>query len=354
LTVDTAAQRLLELIHQRALVPIPDRVAEAFLAVPRHHFVPEDQLSDAYRDMPVTLVQGSADRPTSTISQPSLVLAMLALADVQPGHRVLEIGAASGWNAAMLGHLTGPEGRVTAVEILPELAAQAQARVQAHLQASQVSVVAGDGGGGWPEHAPYDRVIYTASAPDLPVALRAQVVDGGRVLLVLSISPDMDCLLALDKQGEQWRSARVHFCRFVPLTGAWGGSRAAPTPEALLEGLGPPSLVATDPCWFGADTEEAASWASAGLRMFLALTEPGYRPVRRGFALIEGSQVVLAQHGELRSYGGLLARDRLLRAMARWATSGMPAASAWSVTIGADEGFAMVRPETTFRWRLTR
>jgi protein-L-isoaspartate(D-aspartate) O-methyltransferase len=303
----------------------------------------------AYQDLPVTLVPGDGERATSTISQPSLVLAMLALADVQPGHRVLEIGAASGWNAAMLGLLVGPHGRVTAVEILPELAAQAQARV-----GPNVTVVAGDGGAGWPEHAPYDRVIYTASSPDLPVALREQVVDGGRVLLVLSLGPDMDCLIALDKQGEQWKSAYMRFCRFVPLTGAWGGSRTAPLlPEALLEELGHPQLVATHPFWFGADTEGEAGWTTAGLRMFLALTEPGYRPVRRGFALIEGSQLVLAQHGQLRSYGGLLAHKRLERGLIRWVTSGMPAATAWTVTIGGEEGFAMVRPQTTFRWRLT-
>src|SRR5688572_33366305 len=101
---------------------------------------------------------------------------MLDLLDVQPGHRVLEIGAASGWNAGMLGHLAGPTGRVTAVEIVPELAAMAERQLAA-AGIRNVRVALGDGGGGWAEDAPYDRVIYTTSSPDLPRSIRDQVSD---------------------------------------------------------------------------------------------------------------------------------------------------------------------------------
>jgi protein-L-isoaspartate(D-aspartate) O-methyltransferase len=345
---------VIELIRQRSRGPLPERVAEAFRAVPRHLFVPPEHLALAYQDVPVPLVDG-AGGPTATISQPSLVLDMLRVLDVQPGQRVLEIGAASGWNAAMLGHLVGPTGQVTSLEILPALAALAAFNVSS-LGLPQVQVVHADGAAGWPPGAPYDRVIYTASAMDLPAAVRAQVADGGRVLLVLSIQPDIDCLVAFERHGQEWISHDLRFCRFVPMAGAQATPRQAATLEELLDELGQPELTQTEPFWFGVDSEAQASWSSLGLRLFLGLTEPGYRPLGRGFGLTEGRSLVLARYGELRCYGGLAARQRLDQALVRWVTSGMPAAAAWTVTIGGEGGWPMPRPEdypgTPLRWHL--
>jgi len=170
---------------------LSDRVRDAFLAVPRHCFVPRyrdlgdeawqevtdddllEHLPALYRDNGLAIGVDAAGEAV-TISSPDWVLYLLELLNVQPGQRVFEVGAGSGWNAALLGQLAGPTGYVESFEIIPALAAQAE-RAVARAGLTNVRVVAGDAGAGSLDEEPFDRVIFTAGSYDVPAWLHGRV-----------------------------------------------------------------------------------------------------------------------------------------------------------------------------------
>jgi len=141
------------------------RVLEAMRSVPRHLFVPERLRSWAYADHPLPIGDGQ------TISQPYIVALMTQLLDLKPGEKVLEIGTGSGYQAAVLAHLTD---RVYSIEIKPELARNAERRLKG-LGYETIQLRSGDGYAGWKEHAPYDAIIITCAAPEVPAVLLQQL-----------------------------------------------------------------------------------------------------------------------------------------------------------------------------------
>lgn len=153
-------------------------VQQAFDAVPRQPFLPAALRRHAHMDRPLPLSHGQ------TNSQPSTVSAMLELLDVRPGHRVLDVGAGSGWTTALLAHLVGPDGRVIGVERVAHLALGARASLDATGPWPQASVrVATPGVLGAPEEAPFDRILVSAAAIDIPAALIQQLDEGGIMIL---------------------------------------------------------------------------------------------------------------------------------------------------------------------------
>src|SRR6516164_1402300 len=135
-----------------------DLVADALWTVPRHLFLPDLPPEVAYRDDAIVTKRDADGLAISSSSQPGIMAIMLDQLDLAPGHRVLEIGAGTGYNAALISHVVGPSGQVTSVDIDPELVGQARE----HLVGAgfgDVAVVCADGAGGYPERAPYDRVI---------------------------------------------------------------------------------------------------------------------------------------------------------------------------------------------------
>ncbi|WP_460937218.1 protein-L-isoaspartate O-methyltransferase family protein [Phycicoccus ginsengisoli] len=149
------------------------RVAAALEAVPRRWFLPADQVRHADRDEPLPIGHGQ------TNSQPTTVRAMLELLDVQPGDRVLDVGCGSGWTTALLAHLAGPQGSVVGVELLPDLVVLGTANVErAGARTARVHEAL-PGHLGWPAGAPYDRVLVSAQARELPADLVAQLAPGG-------------------------------------------------------------------------------------------------------------------------------------------------------------------------------
>src|SRR3954467_15271980 len=151
-----------------------DPVAEAFAAVPRAWFLPEREGGRAAYDGPIEIGHGQ------TNSQPRTVEAMLRLLEVRPGDRVLDVGAGSGWTTALLAHLTGEEGSVTGVELVPELAAWGAQNLAAATAYPQASIhPAVPGVLGWPADAPYDRILVSAGARTMPQELVDQLAEGG-------------------------------------------------------------------------------------------------------------------------------------------------------------------------------
>jgi len=151
------------------------RVLTAMGKVPRHRFVPPSLASRAYGDHPLPIGEGQ------TISQPYIVAVMSQWAEVRPGDKVLEVGTGSGYQAAVLAELTD---KVFSIELRPELARQAAARLQ-DLGYHRVQVTCGDGYQGWPTEAPFDAILVTAAAPRVPPALEAQLKEGGRLVIPL-------------------------------------------------------------------------------------------------------------------------------------------------------------------------
>jgi protein-L-isoaspartate(D-aspartate) O-methyltransferase len=208
-----------------------EAVEAAMLAVPRHRFVPEAPLRAAYADDVYVTKRDSAGEALSSASQPGIVAEMLEQLEVRPGHRVLEIGAGTGYNAALLDALVGPDGEVTTVDIDADTVRRARNALD-EVGSERVRVVQGDGQLGHPDRAPYDRLIATVGTWDLPPAWWDQLVDGGRLVAPLSIR-GCEHSVAFDYTGGVMRSRSIVACGFMPMRGL--GSQEDQTVE-LSEG----------------------------------------------------------------------------------------------------------------------
>jgi protein-L-isoaspartate(D-aspartate) O-methyltransferase len=205
--------------HGHALSPW---VQDAFATVPRHVFVPEIGPAAAYRDEALVIKCGPDGLPVSSSSQPAMMAIMLDQLGLRRGHRVLEIGTGSGYNAAVMSAVVGPEGEVVTIDIDPELVARAKASLRA-AGAEAVIVRCADGGYGDPHGAPFDRVIVTAGAWDIAPAWLDQLAPGGRLVLPLSIR-GIQLSVGLEETSRGWwLSTSACRCGFVRMLGAFAG-----------------------------------------------------------------------------------------------------------------------------------
>jgi protein-L-isoaspartate(D-aspartate) O-methyltransferase len=206
-------QRLVQ--HLRTDVGIEDeRVLSAIAAIPRHLFVPEALRSQAYKDnaLPIAAKQ--------TISQPAIVARMTELLDLEPSHRVLEIGAGSGYQTAVIASIVK---RVFAVERIRELYATALPRLRG-LGFNQVSMICSDGTEGWKTYAPFDRILVAAGGPEIPQPLVDQLVVGGKLVLPVGEGRENQRLVRVTKTEEGFSTEDFGPCSFVPLIGKHGWS----------------------------------------------------------------------------------------------------------------------------------
>jgi protein-L-isoaspartate(D-aspartate) O-methyltransferase len=207
-------------------------VEEAFRAVPRHLFLPDVPLSRAYADEAVA-VQAVEGVTTSSASQPSMMAIMLGQLDLRPGHRVLEIGAGTGYNAALMARLVGLDGRVVAVDIDPGLVDGAR-RHLTDAMVTGVELVCADGARGYPPDAPYDRIVLTVGSGDIRPEWVAQLAPGGRLLLPLAVrGTQLSVALDIGTDGIL-RSDSVSRCAFVRLRGVGAVSE---TGAEVIRGL---------------------------------------------------------------------------------------------------------------------
>ncbi len=189
-----------------------ERVIEAMRRVPRHLFVPEDRRHLAYEDRPLPIGEGQ------TISQPYIVAYMTAALQLKGDEKVLEIGTGSGYQTAILSLLAR---WVYSIERYASLAERARRRL-AELGYRNVSIRVGDGSAGWPEEAPFDAILMTAAPPTIPLPLRQQLADGGRLVGPVGNRYDQ-MLIRLTRKGKQWVQEQLVPVIFVPMVGrhAW-------------------------------------------------------------------------------------------------------------------------------------
>lgn len=202
--------RQLMVQRQLAARDITDaRVLAALGTVPRHRFVPEVVRGRAYDDGPLPIGH------QQTISQPYIVAFMSQALGVEPGMKVLEVGTGSGYQAAVLAELGA---KVFTIEIVPELAETASGALYVTGYADRVTQRTGDGYRGWPEEAPFDRIMVTAAPDHVPEPLKAQLRVGGR--LIIPVGKTRQELLLITRTGaETWTEERVLSVLFVPMTG---------------------------------------------------------------------------------------------------------------------------------------
>lgn len=188
-----------------------ERVLQAMFEVPRHEFVPMGAIEEAYADRPLAIGQ------SETISQPYIVAVMTEAARIEPGAKVLEIGTGSGYQTAILAHLGA---KVYTLERNFDLAEVARARL-ARLRYTRVEVIWGDGSEGYPEAAPYDIILVTAAAPQVPEVLKSQLAEGGRLIIPVGDIHHQDLQL-ITRTGSEFTTRLLHPCQFVPLVGKHG------------------------------------------------------------------------------------------------------------------------------------
>ena len=189
-------------------------ILDAMRSVPREAFVPTDIQELAYDDTPLPI------GARQTISQPYIVALMLDALALEGSERVLDIGTGSGYAAALLGQLAA---EVVSIERIEELAASARATLD-QLGCKNVEVVHGDGSKGWPDRAPYDAIVVAASGPDVPESLKRQLSIGGRLVMPIGASHDIQRLVRVTRRTEdRYDLENLTSVRFVPLLGdeAW-------------------------------------------------------------------------------------------------------------------------------------
>ncbi|WP_017573276.1 methyltransferase, FxLD system [Nocardiopsis halotolerans] len=214
-------EELIRQLRENGVLTTP-AVEEAFRAVPRHAFVPNATLEEAYTNAPVHIKHDDNGASISCGSQPGVVVTMLEQAALEPGMRVLELGAGTGYNAALLGHLVGSTGSVTTIDVDQDLVEGAQARLK-ETGATNVTVVLGDGALGHLDAAPFDRIIATVGCHDVPRAWVDQLAPGGRLIAPVRIAGDVSRSIVFEAQGNHWVSVDSQLCTFMPLRGGGVG-----------------------------------------------------------------------------------------------------------------------------------
>lgn len=202
-------------LQARGLLRSP-RLAEAMLKVPREEFIPLLYRDYVYLEVPLPL-PGEA-----TISCPHSYPLFYEALELAEGHRFLEVGSGSGYGAALAWEVVGPKGLVVTVEIEPETFAFARDNLY-RLGYEQVVIVQGDGSRGYPPLAPYDRICFTATAPEIPPPLLEQLAAGGRVIGPVGPPEKVQDLVMMVNEGEgRWRRTSVEQVAYIPLRGEYG------------------------------------------------------------------------------------------------------------------------------------
>ncbi len=261
------------------------RVEAAFRAILRHLFLPRAPLDEVYRDqaIPTKTIDGEA---VSSSSQPEIMAVMLEQLELTPGLRVLEIGAGTGYNAALMAHIVGDKGAVVTVDVDEDIVDGARAHLAAAGSRS-VQVVLGDGGLGYSDGAPYDRIILTVGAWDIAPAWWTQLRSGGRLVLPLAVGGAQKSV-AFVHAGDHLVSASVRDCVFMRLRGEFAappnridlgaspGLRLYVRDSGAIDRAAAYALLKRDPVDLATGVEVMGREVAGGLVLWISLREPGF------------------------------------------------------------------------------
>lgn len=287
-----------------------------------------DHLTELYSDHPLCIYRNSEGKSLSTISQPSLVLYMLDLLELEPGHHVFELGGGSGWNAALLARMVGPTGKVISLEIIDALVPAAQAALK-ELKLDQVVFESGDAN----LHAQdkrFDRGVFTASAWELPAAFFHHIKADGLLLFVLKAQPNYDLLCLLRKKSDTHFASELHFsCSFVPVTGSSRHPQLKPALASEIKAtLAEENLTWSDikiPDTLIPEFIEFAKLVFDCQQTFL-VESPGLDFDEEFWAIADPKErsVLLFNEDRLQLYGDETKLIALRRAAKRWQKAGQP------------------------------
>lgn len=188
-------------------------ILKAFEKVPRENFVVKEYINTAYVDEPLPILEGQ------TISQPTTVAIMTQALEPKEGHKILEIGAGSGYQAAILSEIVGPRGKIITIERIYELFEYSKDKLKNY---SNVEVVLGDGSKGYERDSPYDRIIVTAAAPYVPDPLFKQLKENGILIIPVGSGIFGQDMLKIKKVKGKKKTERLGSFVFVPLRGEFG------------------------------------------------------------------------------------------------------------------------------------
>lgn len=284
-TLQTLHRELIDQVKAKGHIT-SHRVEAALRAIPRHLFLPDVAPQVVYQDRAI-ITKTVDGRFVSSSSQPTIMAIMLEQLDLHKGQRVLEIGAGTGYNAALMAHIVGETGHVVTIDIDEDIVENARA----HLAAAgyeRVQVVCADGGSGFPAAAPYDRIILTVNAGDITPAWHEQLTADGRLLLPLSVrGPQL--AVAFKRVGTHFESVSIQPCGFVGLRGAFAeqGLQVQLAAEEGLVYLIPGEQHAIDAevvkQWLHTPAQDIATLVYvriqelfSGLTFWLALHEPQF------------------------------------------------------------------------------
>ena len=374
--------------------PISEATQRVYFETPRHLFIKryrewgtkewhevteenlEEHIPTLYTNKPLTLFGEDDQDIPSTISQPCLVLRMLDMLQLGSGQTVFELGAGSGWNAALIGRLVGQEGHVYSLEVITEVAKMAGESIRT-LGLQNVSVIEADGGEGYAPGSPYDRAVFTAGAYDLPRPFYEQIKDGGLLLIVIKTEGGGDTLFLLRKKADHFESIESLPCGFVQMRGRYHIDSLEPVCLDALPKWNELKHQETSrtPFWWGGKGRESFKWRTLGIRSFLSITEPSFRAFKTEktsersreehyFGLWdEGSEsLVIAKDDNLISYGSEAAKKRLLQTASRWVELGMPTAASFALRVYpcdfplpfCQDHWIVKRSASQFLWSLER
>jgi protein-L-isoaspartate(D-aspartate) O-methyltransferase len=372
--------------------PLRTATEKAFLETPRHAFVSRyrewgtkewheisadnliEHLARIYATNVLILVGDDDADIRATISEPMFALGMLNMLQLERGQRVFELGAGSGWNAAMMGHLVGPSGHVYSVEIIPELARQAAKNIEAQ-GIKTVTIIEGDGGDGYAPGAPYDCAIFTAGTFDLPRYFYQQIKEDGLLLVVIKTEGGGDTLFILKKRADHFESIDSMQCGFVQMRGKHHMDSLEPVDlETLPEWASLQSQEqSSTPFWWGGKGVSSFAFRTQGIRSFLGVTEPLFRAFKTGktkgkpyeehyFGLWDkpGGSLVIARDDRLVAYGSLAAKERLVQDIEEWFHLGMSTPANFKLQVypldarlaAGTKQWLVKRSESQFLWSL--
>ncbi|MBI3685786.1 MAG: methyltransferase, FxLD system [Actinobacteria bacterium] len=238
-------------------------IEAAFRRTPRHLFLPGLPVEQAYADTPIYTKQDACGASISAASQPWMVAGMLEQLDAQPGERIMEVGAGTGYNAALLAAVVGAPGHVTTIDVDDDLVTAARQHLSA-AGVGNVDVVLGDGALGHPEGAPYDRIIATVGAYETPTAWLEQLAPGGRLVVPVRLRGTTSRSIAFERDTHAWVSRGSKLAVFMPLRGIADDARriVALTPEQDVTLQVNKDHLVDDPALVGVlDTTRHEEWS---------------------------------------------------------------------------------------------